>query len=213
MIARSGTEEWYKAREYGVSATTVAKAAAGPGGYNAELERALHPEDNVIEDNAYMKFGRDWEQWIVEALPASYGITANDWLIAAAEQERHLATPDGLNADWSIIAEVKTTGKDWDKGLGRGVIPADIPIQYRRQVQWQMYVTGATKCVFAWLLRVEDDNGVFAPAWLEPKVIIIDRDEDMIRDLIEVAHRFVTDFNNYKEIELMVGQKKEIHYG
>jgi predicted phage-related endonuclease len=196
MIARSGTEEWYKAREYGVSATTVAKAASGPGGYNSELERALHPEANVIEDNAYMKFGRDWEQWIVEALPESYGITANDWLIAAAEQERHLATPDGLNADWSIIAEVKTTGKDWDGST--------IPIQYRRQVQWQMYVTGATKCVFAWLLRVEDDNGVFAPAWLEPKVVIIDRDEDMIADLIDVAHRFVTDFNNYKELEHIV---------
>ena len=196
MIARSGTEEWYKAREYGVSATTVAKAASGPGGYNSELERALHPEANVIEDNAYMKFGRDWEQWIVDALPESYGITANDWLIAAAEQERHLATPDGLNDDWSIIAEVKTTGKDWDGGT--------IPIQYRRQVQWQMYVTGATKCVFAWLLRVEDDNGVFAPAWLEPKIVIIDRDEDMIADLIDVAHRFVRDFNNYKELEHIV---------
>jgi hypothetical protein len=196
MIARSGTEEWYKAREYGVSATTVAKAASGPGGYNSELERALHPEANVIEDNAYMKFGRDWEQWIVDALPESYGITANDWLIAAAEQERHLATPDGLNDDWSIIAEVKTTGKDWDGST--------IPIQYRRQVQWQMYVTGATKCVFAWLLRVEDDNGVFAPAWLEPKIVIIDRDEDMIADLIDVAHRFVRDFNNYKELEHIV---------
>jgi putative phage-type endonuclease len=196
LIARSGTEEWYKAREYGISATTVAKAAAGPGGYNAELERALHPEANIIEDNPYMKFGRDWEQWIVEALPASYGITANDWLIAAAEQPRHLATPDGLNADWSIIAEVKTTGKDWDGTA--------IPIQYRRQVQWQMYVTGATKCVFAWLLRVEDNNGIFAPAWLEPKIVIIDRDEDMIKDLIDVAQRFVTDFNNYKELEHIV---------
>ena len=214
MIARSGTEEWYKAREYGVSATTVAKAAAGPGGYSSELERALHPEANVIEDNDYMRFGREYEEWIVNGLPYEYRIKPNDWLIAAAEQERHLATPDGLNEDWSIIAEVKTTGKDWDKGLERGVIPADIPIQYRRQVQWQMYVTGAQRCVFGWLLRTTSEStGKFVPAWMEPKHMIIERDEDMIRDLIEVAHRFVTDFNNYKEIELMVGQKKEIHYG
>jgi hypothetical protein len=214
MIARSGTEEWYKAREYGVSATTVAKAAAGPGGYNAELERALHPEANIIEDNDYMRFGREYEIWIVDNLPYEYRIKPNDWLIAAAEQERHLATPDGLNEDWSIIAEVKTTGKDWDKGLERGVIPADIPIQYRRQVQWQMYCTGATRCVFGWLLRTESEfTGDFVPAWMEPKHIIIERDEDMIRDLIDVAHRFVTDFNNYKEIELMVGQKKETPNG
>lgn len=200
-IARSGTDEWYKAREYGVSATTVAKAASGPGGYDAELKRALHPEEHVIEDNAYMRFGRDWENWIVQSLPKELAIEHNDWLIRAEEQERHLATPDGLNADWSLIAEVKTTGKDWDKGLERDVIPTDIPIQYRRQVQWQMYVTGATSCVFAWLLRMESESGEFMPAWLEPKTMIIERDDDMIRELILVAKRFATDYNHYKEAE------------
>jgi hypothetical protein len=200
-IARSGTDEWYKAREYGVSATTVAKAASGPGGYDAELKKALHPEEHLVEDNAYMRFGRDWEQWIVQSIPAEYGIEHNDWLIRAEEEERHLATPDGLNEDWSVIAEVKTTGKDWDKGLERETIPSDIPIQYRRQVQWQMYVTGATSCVFAWLLRMESDSGEFVPAWIEPKIMIIERDEDMIRELILVAKRFATDYNHYKEAE------------
>jgi hypothetical protein len=171
----------------------------------AELERALHPESNIIEDNAYMRFGREYETWIVNGLPPEYRIRPNDWLIAAAEEERHLATPDGLNEDWSIIAEVKTTGKDWDKGLDRGTIHTDIPIQYRRQVQWQMYVTGATQCVFGWLLRTESDAGEFVPAWMSPKHIIITRDDDMIAELIEVAKRFVTDFNNYKEWETQIG--------
>lgn len=198
MVARSLTDEWYKARQFGVSATTVAKAASGPAGFDAELNRALFPEDNVVEDNAYMRFGRDWENWIVENLPAEYGIKPNDWLICGEGQNRwHLATPDGLNKDWSIIAEVKTTGKDWANGKP--------PIQYRRQVQWQMHVTGAQRCVFAWLLRAEADNGDFVPAWLEPKHIIIERDEDMIADLIDVANRFITDFSNYKEMELQRG--------
>jgi len=201
MVARSGTEEWYRARGYGVSATTVAKAAAGPGGYDAELNRALFPEDNIVEDNAYMRFGRDYEDWIVQGLPFEYRIKPNDWLISAVEEERHLATPDGLNDDWSIIAEVKTTGKDWSKE-DRETVAKDIPIQYRRQVQWQMYVTGATKCVFGWLLRAESEfTGEFVPAWMEPKHIIIERDDDMIADLIDVAHRFVTDYNNYKELQ------------
>jgi hypothetical protein len=208
LVARSGTDEWYKAREYGVSATTVAKAASGPGGYDSELKRALHPEENVIEDNAYMKFGRDWEQWIVENIPKELGIVHNDWLIEAAEERRHLATPDGLNADWSMIAEVKTTGVDWSEDLEPDAIlalsPVKIPIQYRRQVQWQMYVTGATQCVFAWLLRA-GDYPEFSPAWIEPKYIFINRDEEMIEKLIDVAHRFVTDFNNYKELETTRG--------
>jgi putative phage-type endonuclease len=199
MVAQSQTDEWYRARELGVSATTVAKAASGPAGYDAELNRQLFPEDNIVEDNAYMKFGRDWEQWIVNALPAEYGIEPNDWLICAdsVEHRWHLATPDGLDKDWTTIAEVKTTGKDWDG--------AKIPIQYRRQVQWQMHVTGAQRCVFAWLLRAEDEQGDFVPAWMEPKHIIIDRDEAMIADLIEVAQRFITDYQNYKEIQTLVG--------
>lgn len=205
LVARSGTDKWYKAREYGVSATTVAKAAAGPGAYDAELNRALFPEDNIVEDNAYMRFGRDYEEWIVLALPSPYGIIPNDWLIRATEQERHLATPDGLNADWSLIAEVKTTGKDWSKE-DRQTVAADIPIQYRRQVQWQIYVTGAKMCVFGWLLRAQTDSGEFVPAWMEPKHIIIERDEQMIAELINVAQRFATDYNNYKEAQIILGR-------
>ena len=194
MVARSLTDEWYKARQYGVSATTVAKAASGPGGFDAELKRALNPEDHVVEDNAYMKFGRDWEEWIVDNLPPEYGIKPNDWLICGVGADRwHLATPDGLNSDWTTIAEVKTTGKDWEDGKP--------PIQYRRQVQWQLHVTGAERCVFAWLLRETiPETGEFTPAWMEPKHIVIERDETMIAELKEVANNFITAYNNYKEM-------------
>jgi hypothetical protein len=194
MVARSQTDEWYKARQYGVSATTVAKAASGPAGYDAELQNALFPEDNEVVDNAYMKFGRDYEEWIVNGLPLEYRIKPNDWLIRGDGDYRwHLATPDGLNDDWSIIAEVKTTGKDWEGSA--------IPIQYRRQVQWQLHVTGAQTCVFGWLVRATSESGEFVPAWMEPKHVIMERDEVMIADLIEVAQRFITDFNNYKEMQ------------
>jgi hypothetical protein len=194
MVARSQTDEWYKARQYGVSATTVAKAASGPAGYDAELQNALFPEDNEVVDNAYMKFGRDYEEWIVNGLPLEYRIKPNDWLIRGDGDYRwHLATPDGLNDDWSIIAEVKTTGKDWEGSA--------IPIQYRRQVQWQLHVTGAQTCVFGWLVRATSESGEFVPAWMEPNHVIMERDEVMIADLIEVAQRFITDFNNYKEMQ------------
>lgn len=194
MVARSQTDEWYKARQHGVSATTVAKAASGPAGYDAELQNALFPENNEVPDNEYMRFGRDYEQWIVDNLPQEYGIKHNDWLICGDGDYRwHLATPDGLNADWSTIAEVKTTGKDWDGSA--------VPIQYRRQVQWQLHVTGAQRCVFAWLLRTTSEFGDLTPAWLEPKHIIMERDEVMIQHLIGVAQNFITDYNNYKEMQ------------
>lgn len=177
-VAQHGTPEWFAARRGGVSATAVANAST-PAGFRDEVAKALHPEDNQVTDNDYMKFGRDWEQWIVDNLPEEYGIKANDWLIHAEGHTWQLATPDGLNAAWTGIAEVKTTGKDWNK----------IPIKYIRQVQWQMYVVGASFCVFGWLLRSVDDDGNMVPAWFEPKHTIIYRDDEMIAQLRAIAER------------------------
>lgn len=180
-IARSGTDEWYIARRRGVSATTVAKAST-PAGFREALSNALHPVE--IPDNDYMRFGRDWEQWIVDNIPASYGIEANDWLLSKDDKQNawQLATPDGLNHDWSIIAEVKTTGKEWASYH-------QIPIQYRRQVQWQLHVTGAELCVFAYLLRATAPDGTLVPAWYAPELYEIQRDETMIAELIDTAEK------------------------
>jgi putative phage-type endonuclease len=197
LIALSGTDEWYDARRSGVSATAVARAAT-PAGFIAEVENMLNPVD--IGDNEYMRFGRDWESWIVENIPSEYGLKHNNWLIHAEGHKWQMATPDALNDDWTLIGEVKTTGKDWDSNA--------IPIQYRRQVQWQMYVTGAKACVFAWLLRIENQDG-FVPGWFEPKHTIIKRDDEMIADLIGVAERLQMEMVHHDQWEL----EKGIHNG
>lgn len=170
-------EGWLDARRGGVTATQVAKAAT-PSGFEEAVAEIHSPTQ--IPDNPYMKFGRDQEGWIGLSL-MKFGVLPNEWLIAHAENSRYLATPDGLSIGHEIISEVKTTGKDWgDK----------IPIQYRRQVQWQMFVTGVDKCVFAWMLRV-DSVGGFVPGWFEPKVTEIDRDDKMIDELSGVADRLL----------------------
>lgn len=188
LVAKAQTDAWFTARRNGISATAVANAST-PSGFKEEVAKAVYPEDNIIVDNAYMAFGRQWENWIVEALPEKYGLQPNDWLIRSEENEWHLATPDALNDDWSIIGEVKTTGKDW-------VTP---PLKYIRQVQWQLYVTGAEKCIFAWLLRGTDHQGDFVPAWYEPKFIEITRADRMIPELIKTADRLVEEINHQIE--------------
>ena len=192
-VALSGTDEWYTARRNGISATAVARAAT-PAGFIAEVENMLNPVD--IGDNEYMRFGRDWEQWIVDNIPAQYGLKHNNWLIHADGAPWQLATPDALNDDWSLIGEVKTTGKDWGDNA--------IPIQYRRQVQWQMHVAGAEACVFAWLLRIENQDG-FVPGWFEPKHIIIKRDDTMIAELVDVAERLQMEIVHHDQWELEKG--------
>jgi hypothetical protein len=167
-------ERWLEARRGGVTATQVAKAASGPGGFEQAVME--YREEFQETDNPYMKFGRDWEGPISMHLKDRYAIMPNEWLISSSVSDHYLATPDGLSLGHEQISEVKTTGKDW----------ATIPVQYRRQVQWQLFVTGAVSCVFAWMLR-EERGGVFMPAWFDPKVEIIERDEDIIASLVKVA--------------------------
>lgn len=198
LIALSGTPEWHKARRNGVSATSVARAAASEKAFYTEVDNLLHPVE--IADNPYMKFGRDKEEFIIDCIDSFYGIKHNEWLMAAKYpgDEWQLATPDGISDDGYYIAEVKTTGTDWD---GKA-----IPIQYRRQVQWQLHVTGATKCVFAWLLRKQREDGTMVSAWYAPKMVIIERDEKMIAELVEVGRRLMTEINNTERWEYERGQ-------
>ena len=172
------SERWLSARREGVTATQVAKAAAGPGGFEQAVED--YRADFVENDNPYMAFGRAWEGPISMFLKDNFGVMPNDWLMRHHDNWHHLATPDGVTLGHDAIAEIKTTGKDWN--------PERIPVQYRRQVQWQLYVTGAEFCYFAWLLREERD-GAFMPAWFDPKVIRIERDGGMISELVTVANR------------------------
>jgi len=179
VISKDMDESWWlQARRDGVTATQVSRADAGEGSFRKAVED--YEQDWIETDNPFMKFGRDWEPIIALQIKRSHGIMPNSWLIRHVDQPRHLATPDGLSIDHETISEIKTTGKDWGDGK--------IPIQCRRQVQWQLHVTGARQCVFAWMQRV-GEPGNFAPAWFDAKVMMMDRDEQMINKLIATANK------------------------
>jgi putative phage-type endonuclease len=165
---------WLNARRNGVTATEVAKAAT-KSGMAEVLDRLVNPQEDF--DNAFMAFGRDMEGPLSLWVKDQFDVMPNEWLIAH-ENPAFMATPDGLSIGHLTISEIKTTGKDFSKG---------IPIQYRRQVQWQMFVTGATRCHFVWMLRVEDKNGDFQPGWIEPKHEVIVPDYEMQADLEKSA--------------------------
>jgi predicted phage-related endonuclease len=179
FIARSSDRDaWLEARTHGVTATAVAKAASGPAGFRDQLEARRNPVD--IEVNAFMAWGTFMEPVIARWVKDEFGIMPNEWLIASEHDERFLATPDGLSLDHTEIAEIKTMGKPLEKP----------PLDHIRQMQWQLMVTGAEKCLYAWQLRAEVPGG-FAPGWLEPRSVWIERDEKMIADLVTVAERLI----------------------
>jgi len=166
---------WLNARRLGVTATQVAKASTAKG--FKEVVEQWHGNFE-IPDNPFMQFGRESEGWISMWLKSAWDVMPNEWLIRHPDDPIALATPDGLSLDHKVISEVKTTGRDWE--------PDALPIQYRRQVQWQLYVTGAEYCVFAWIRRIEVD-GQFVTADFQPRVVDIPRDEKMIEKLCATA--------------------------
>jgi hypothetical protein len=167
-------------RAEGVTATMVADAATPKSFQRVAL--AMHTVTD-IPDNPYMAFGRDMEPLVARLLKESHSVLANDWLIAAKDAPHEMATPDGLSQDHEVISEIKTTGTDWES-------VDKVPARYHRQVQWQLHVTGATLCWFAFMLRLDTPSG-FQPAWLEPKVFPIERDEKLIGELRETAHQLM----------------------
>jgi len=175
-------DEWRAARKRGVTATQVSRGAT-PSGRNEVL--ASYWSDYDIEDTPQMAFGRDSEPWLALWAKQHYDVMPNDWLIRSSENPIALCTPDGLSLDHRLVLEVKTTGKDWES-INK------IPVAYKRQVQWQLHVTGADACVFVWLLRAEHE-GRMVPAWYEPKSDVITRDNKMISDLKKSADALWSD--------------------
>lgn len=185
FIARSSDRDlWLAAREEGVTATQVAKAST-PAGFAEVIANIENPQPVI--PNAVMEWGNTREPFIALELKDRFGVMPNEWLISFDDGLRRwqMATPDGLSIDHSIISEIKTSGKPLDT----------IPIHYRRQIQWQLHVTGAERCLFAYELRLEGPEG-FVPGF-DVRTQWVDRDEDMIAGLVQVAE-LVMQHNVYR---------------
>jgi hypothetical protein len=190
LVPSSDYKKWLAVRATGVTATAVAKAVT-PAGFREVVSNIKNPRS--IPDNAYMRFGREQEAALMEKLATQFPLEPNDWLIAKDSQDYRwqMATPDGLSPQHDLIAEVKTTGKDWGEWR-------EVPGHYQRQVQWQLHVTGASECVFGWMLRVTE-GATMVPAWPGPKFVVVQRDDALIEKLVDVAT------NIYKELPLARG--------
>lgn len=177
FIASSQTKDlWLAARDRGVTATQVAKAST-PAGMKEVLAQIENPMP--VEANGFMSWGTEREAYIAHVVKERYGILPNDWLVCAdgPSNEWMMATPDGLSLDHTVIGEYKTSGKPLDV----------IPLNYLRQIQWQLYVSGAEKCLFAYELRLEGPEG-FVPGF-DVECQWVDRNEDIISKLIDTAEK------------------------
>lgn len=190
FVARSiDRGAWLEARARGVTATMVARAAT-PAGFEQVCADIRNPQE--VTPNAVMAWGSYREPFIAAEVKKRHGVMPNDWLICRPGVDNwQMATPDGLSLDHKVLGEYKTTGKPLDK----------IPIHYMRQMQWQMFVCDAEATWFAYELRLDGPDG-FVPGF-DVVTQLVERDEKMIRDLVEVAERvqLVNVFESWMEVD------------
>lgn len=193
-------EAWLAERRRGITATEVREL------YQRRLGRPSNVSKQQLIDQ---KLGRvevddisriPLVAWGVEREPviagwlAGEGFKPESRVFHHPENERYLASPDGLGVDFDgllEVAEIKTSGVVIPPGSqafeDRG---------YLFQMQWVMFVTGAVRCRYVVEIRLDDGKGGFVPGvehrfWVE-------RDDALIAELRAVADDFLAELDRQR---------------
>lgn len=171
IVAESSDKEaWLTARMTGVTASDASKLMVG-----ANLDGLVYKKlNNTFKGNKWTDWGLEREPIILEMVD----FPQNTALYRSADNPHFMATPDGIKyIDGELwLCQVKTTSKGW----------VEMPEDYRRQCLWEQYVMGATKTLFVW-----EEHKDFIPTDLEPKTMVLERDEETIKELIGLAQDFL----------------------
>lgn len=170
--------EWLRARAQGITATDVAKLSTERSIRSAAWDK-LH--GSGFSGNPYTEHGRRREPVIASWVQENFNIFPSTQLFHSKDNPIHLATPDGLGFDGHgipVLAEIKTTNKPFNR----------VPKNYLRQILWQQYVIGAQKTLFVW-----EQHENFVPLQAVPQFQWVQRDDEMIADLIAKAGDLVAE--------------------
>lgn len=180
LVKTSGLshEDWLRYRKLGIGGSD-AGAICGLNPYSTAisvfLDKTNQDTDNF--DNEAMRQGRDLENYVAERFMEATGLKVRKVnAIYYNEKYPHLqANVDRMIVGQNIGLECKTTNilnaDKWKDG--------DVPAHYQLQCHHYMAVTGAQ----AWYIAVVILGKEF-------KYVRIDRDEDIIRNLISIETDF-----------------------
>lgn len=172
-----GSPEWLAT----ISASQIA-AIAGTSKWDTAYS-LYHLKTGSVDkqENASMDTGTHWEP----AIRDWYRANNPDSFVTGEQSFRHFkhewatANPDGI-IDGERVLEIKTARYAHEWGPSG---TDEIAAHYIAQPQWQMFVTGARACTFLMASPYE----IFDRTYRE---YTIERDDDIIRRLFQVAEEF-----------------------
>ena len=173
---------WLEARSSRVTASEINRVASGGRGtWRQILADKLNGAQ--FRGNADTQRGRDREPALM-AYIASFvepAIKPNSQLFVHPDHSRIGATPDGIGEvrGTRVLAEVKSHRFGWDR--------TDVPPQHFDQIQLQLAVCGADRCLYLWESMGEDGS----PTLDDPGHVWVGRDEKRIDYLIRQAEEFL----------------------
>lgn len=169
IVAHSDDRDaWLEARNTGITASNAGALAT---------ENSI---DSILKSKFYSDFvGNPATEWGLEREPFLIEwakFNQNKYLFRADENPRFMATPDGIKmsdgGDSIELCQAKTSSKELTK----------IPPNYYRQMQWEMYVMGASRNLLIWEWHKD-----FVPVNLEPVAVWVERDEETINKIKKLA--------------------------
>lgn len=183
MKLEDGTDDpqWLAWRRAGITATDVADAYAGTyGGAYSVVARKLGLE--VVEHNAEMQRGHDWQPVIADAVHTLTGmfVVGEETWCEHADDDRWRATVDGFLApeaevsidDVTAVLEIKTRGTHTRPNRDR----------WHTQMQWQCMATNLPRALLA-EATIDDDAGECRGVRLE----WVEADPDLQAQLVDLA--------------------------
>jgi len=178
-------EVWLAERGEGVTASEAWRIARG--GLKARKTIVTEKMNgSTFRGNKFTRAGSEREAAILdEAADRAdvFSVAANSSLWAAASNDLHRATPDGIAFDVVsgdiVVIEVKSHAHGWESET--------IPVEHMAQLQWQMHVMDAGYALYGFEVRDEDDQPPLDGAtWIR-----VERDEEFIEYLVYAADRFI----------------------
>lgn len=198
LASSADRDAWLRARCGGVTATEIRDLRSGNTNVRTLIEKKRSMDFEDLSHVRFIAHGNDREPIIAAWVAQRFNIQPNDHLFAGMSDARHLATPDGVGINFDeelLISEIKTSKNNLNPAgdhFGK--------TGYWYQMQWQMYVTGARRCLFVWEQHNDDWSGwpsrAPEPIFAEPQYVWIDRDDREIERLITLADGFLREYDS-----------------
>ncbi|ECH5763957.1 hypothetical protein FPY49_03785 [Campylobacter coli] len=188
-----GSHEWLNFRKGKITASIVASCIGEKGAFLSK-EKAKELIQGVYEPyvSEAMKKGREYEELIRAKMEFIIGKDITPIVIQSLENELFMASLDGIDNEKTIYEfKYSTNNKEYEQVL-KFKKPSS---KYYAQIQFQLFVGGFEKCVFAVLNENDDLTYCMVKSDKEYQDFMLRKIDEFIKDYL------VNQKSDYKELE------------